>query len=134
MAAAASLRRLDEPTTAVRPEKAEVGYGSADASKGASGVLGVAVLAGARSLAAIGEWAADAPGPILAALGLRRNPLTGAWRPPPEATVRRMLARVDPDALDRTIGAWLAAQKPPPPANRNCCVHHGRPRAARLPA
>jgi hypothetical protein len=28
-----------------------------------------AVLAGARSLAAIGEWAADAPGPVLAALG-----------------------------------------------------------------
>jgi hypothetical protein len=32
-------------------------------------VLGVAVcavLAGARSLAAIGEWATDAPGPVLA--------------------------------------------------------------------
>ena len=28
-----------------------------------------AVLAGAKSLAAIGEWAADAPGPVLAALG-----------------------------------------------------------------
>ena len=65
-------------------------------------VLGVtvcAVLAGARSLAAIGEWAADAPGPVLAALGVRRHPLTGAFRPPGEATVRRVLARVDPDAL-----------------------------------
>ena len=42
------------------------------------GVLAVAVaavLAGARSLAAIGEWAADAPGPVLAALGTRRDPL-----------------------------------------------------------
>ena len=41
------------------------------------GVLGVAVaavLAGARSLAAIGEWAADAPGRMLAALGVRRDP------------------------------------------------------------
>ena len=78
-----------------------------------------AVLAGARSLAAIGEWAADAPGPVLAALGVRRDPLTGAWRPPAEATVRRVLARVDPDALDRVIGAWLAGQPPPtrpPPA------------------
>jgi hypothetical protein len=85
------------------------------------GVLGVAVcavLAGAKSLAAIGEWAADAPGPVLAALGIRRDPRTGAFRPPAEATVRRVLARVDPDALDRTIGAWLAAQRPPPPANR----------------
>jgi len=34
-----------------------------------------AVLAGAKSLAAIGEWAADAPGPVLAALGVRRDPL-----------------------------------------------------------
>jgi hypothetical protein len=51
-----------------------------------------AVLAGARSLTAIGEWAADAPGPVLAALEVRRHPLTGAWRSPAEATVRRVLA------------------------------------------
>jgi predicted transposase YbfD/YdcC len=85
------------------------------------GVLGVAVcavLAGARSLAAIGEWAADAPGQVLAALGTRRDPLTGAFRPPTEATVRRVLARVDPDALDRAIGRWLTRQQPPPPASR----------------
>ncbi len=59
-------------------------------------VAACAVLAGATSLAAIAEWAADAPGPVLAALGVRRHPLTGAWRPPAEATVRRVLARVDP--------------------------------------
>jgi hypothetical protein len=44
-----------------------------------AGVLGVAVavtLAGARSLAAIGEWTADAPAPVLAALGCRRHPLS----------------------------------------------------------
>src|SRR4029453_4749698 len=34
-----------------------------------------AVLAGARSLTAIGEWAADAPGPVTAARGTRRDPL-----------------------------------------------------------
>jgi predicted transposase YbfD/YdcC len=82
------------------------------------GVLGVAVcavLAGARSLAAIGEWAADAPGPVLAALGVRRHPLTGAFTPPAEATVRRVLGLIDPDALDRAVGAWLAGQQPPPP-------------------
>jgi hypothetical protein len=67
-----------------------------------------AVLAGARSLAAIGEWAADAPQPVLAALGVRHDPLRRVYRPPAEATVRRVLARVDPDALDRAIGAWLA--------------------------
>jgi DDE_Tnp_1-associated/Transposase DDE domain len=47
----------------------------------------VAVLTGASSLAAIGEWASDAPGQVLAALGVRRD-LTGAFRPPGEATVR----------------------------------------------
>jgi predicted transposase YbfD/YdcC len=77
-----------------------------------------AVLAGAKSLAAIGEWAADAPGPVLAALGARRDPLTGAFRPPGEATVRRVLARVDPDALDQVIGQWLADQPPPEPTTR----------------
>ena len=77
-----------------------------------------AVLAGAKSLAAIGEWAADAPQPVLAALGVRRHPLTGAWQPPAEATVRRVLARIDPDALDRAIGAWLGGQQPPPPTTR----------------
>jgi hypothetical protein len=82
-----------------------------------SAVLAVAVaavLAGARSLAAIGEWAADAPQPVLAALGVRRDPLRRAYRPPGEATVRRVLARIDADALDRAIGAWLAGQQPPP--------------------
>jgi len=74
-----------------------------------------AVLAGASSLAAIGEWAGDAPGHVLAVLGVRRDPLTGAWRSPGEATVRRVLARIDADALDRAIGAWLAAQQPSPP-------------------
>ena len=78
------------------------------------GVAVVAVFAGARSLAAIGEWAADAPGQVLAALGIRRDPWTGAPRPPDEATVRRVLARIDADALDRAIGAWLARHQPPP--------------------
>jgi predicted transposase YbfD/YdcC len=77
-----------------------------------------AVLAGAKSLAAIGEWAADAPQPVLAALGARRDPLYRVYRPPAEATVRRVLARVDPDALDQVIGRWLTDQQPPPPTTR----------------
>ena len=56
----------------------------------------------------------DAPDQVLAALGVRRDPLRGVWRPPGEATVRRVLTRIDADALDRAIGAWLAAQQPPP--------------------
>jgi hypothetical protein len=77
-----------------------------------------AVLTGARSLAAIGEWASDAPGQVLAALGVRRDPWTGTFRPPGEATVRRVLARVDADALDLAIGCWLADQQPPQPTTR----------------
>jgi DDE_Tnp_1-associated/Transposase DDE domain len=85
------------------------------------GVLAVAVavvLAGARSLAAIGEWTSDAPDQVLATLGVRRDPLRRVWRPPSEATVRRVLARVDADALDQLIGCWLATQQPPQATSR----------------
>jgi predicted transposase YbfD/YdcC len=83
-----------------------------------------AVLAGARSLAAIGEWASDAPCQVLAALGVRRDPLTGVWRPPVEATVRRVLARIDADALDHAIGAWLAAHHPNPQVHLLAAMDH----------
>jgi hypothetical protein len=73
-----------------------------------------AVAAGARSVTAIAEWATDAPGPILAALGVRRDPLTRRCQVPGEATIRRVLARVDGDAVDATIGAWLADRLHPP--------------------
>ena len=67
-----------------------------------------AVLAGARSMTAIAEWAADAPQPVRAALGARRDPLTGHWTVPSETTIRRTLGRLDADALAAAIGAWLA--------------------------
>ena len=87
-----------------------------------------AVLAGTKSLAAIGEWAADAPQPVLAALGVRRDPLRRVCRSPSEATVRRVLARVDPDALDLVIGRWLTDQQPPParPAWRRAVAVDGK--------
>jgi DDE_Tnp_1-associated len=85
-----------------------------------------AVLAGAKSLAAIGEWAADAPQPVLAALGARRDPLRRVYRPPAEATVRRVLARVDPEALDQVIGRWLADQQPPARAWRRAVAVDGK--------
>ncbi len=69
-----------------------------------------AVVAGARSFAAIGEWVADAPPEVMVALGIRRDPLTGRFEPPDEATIRRVLEAVDPDALDAAVGSWLAAR------------------------
>jgi predicted transposase YbfD/YdcC len=71
-------------------------------------VSAAAVLAGARSVTAIAEWAADAPRPVLAALGVRCDPLNRRCQVPGEATIRRVLARVDGDAVDATVGAWLA--------------------------
>jgi DDE_Tnp_1-associated/Transposase DDE domain len=67
-----------------------------------------AVLAGARSFTAIGEWIADAPPQVMAALGIRRDPLTGRFEPPDEATIRRVLEAVDADALDAAVGSWFA--------------------------
>jgi predicted transposase YbfD/YdcC len=78
-----------------------------------------AVLAGARSFAAIGEWAADAPPWVLAVLGVRYDPLARRFQPPDEATFRRVLESVDAAALEAAVGSWLAARvqaaRPPGP-------------------
>jgi predicted transposase YbfD/YdcC len=78
-----------------------------------------AVLAGARSFTAIGEWAADAPPRVLDALGVRYDPLAGCFQPPDEATFRRVLEALDAAALEAAVGSWLAARRlaarPPPP-------------------
>ncbi|MEV0426570.1 ISAs1 family transposase [Micromonospora sp. NPDC050495] len=77
-----------------------------------------AVLAGARSAAAVAEWAADAPQQVLAELGVFRDPFTGVFRAPDESTFRRILAGVDADALDDTVGRWVLASRPSPGAGR----------------
>jgi predicted transposase YbfD/YdcC len=69
-----------------------------------------AVLAGARSFTAIGEWAADAPPRVLAALGIRYDALARRFEPPDEATIRRVLESVDTAALEAAVGSWLAAR------------------------
>jgi hypothetical protein len=69
-----------------------------------------AVLAGARSIAAIAEWAADTPQPVRVALGARHH-APGCFAVPAEATIRRTLARLDADALADAIGAWLAGRQ-----------------------
>ena len=68
-----------------------------------AGLLAVgiaAVIAGSRSFAAIGQWAADAGEEVLAGLGAARGPAE-------ESTFRRAFALVSPDVLDRVLGAWL---------------------------
>ena len=68
-----------------------------------AGLLAVgiaAVIAGSRSFAAIGQWAANAGPEVLARLGAVRGPAE-------ESTFRRGFALVSPDVLDRVLGAWL---------------------------
>ena len=77
-----------------------------------------AVLAGARSFTAIGEWSADAPPQVLAALGVRYDPLARIFHPPDESTFRRVLEALDAAALEAAVGSWLDArrQATPPPS------------------
>jgi predicted transposase YbfD/YdcC len=84
-----------------------------------------AVLTGARSLAAIAEWAADAPQPVRAALGARRD-APDFWSVPAEATIRRTLARLDPEALAAAIGAWLTDRSPKPNRRRSAVAVDGK--------
>jgi predicted transposase YbfD/YdcC len=79
------------------------------------GVLATAVAAvfsGARSAAAVAEWAGDVSQQVLAGLGVFRDPFTGVYRAPDESTFRRILAGVDADALDDTVGRWIIASRP----------------------
>jgi DDE_Tnp_1-associated len=89
-------------------------------------VSAAAVAAGARSVTAIAEWATDAPWPVLAALGVRGDPLTRRCQVPGEATIRRVLARIDGDAVDATVGAWLADRLRPPPRPRRVLAVDGK--------
>ncbi|WTL37337.1 ISAs1 family transposase [Streptomyces brevispora] len=71
-----------------------------------------AVPAGATSLLAVGEWIADAPAHVLEQVGARSDPLLPKRVLPAETAVRRLMGRLDGDALDRTVGSWLADRRP----------------------
>ena len=64
-----------------------------------------ATLAGARSMTAIAEWAAEQSRETLMRLGSTRG------RPPSERTFRRVLHLVDVGELDRRTGQWMAQQQ-----------------------
>ncbi|WP_246212482.1 ISAs1 family transposase [Streptomyces abyssomicinicus] len=72
-------------------------------------VCACATVSGARSVDEIAEWAQRASGAVLAAVGIRRHPLT--WRrAPSRTTIGRVPAAVDGDALDQAVGAFLAGR------------------------
>ena len=66
------------------------------------------LVVGGDSVTAIWQWAARASQDKLARLGARRNPLTGRFLVPSERTFRRVLAKLDADALDAALGGWTA--------------------------
>jgi DDE_Tnp_1-associated len=69
-----------------------------------------AVLAGADSVTAISEWAAEAPTEVRAALGARRDRRDRTPVAPSPATFRRVLKRVDATAVAAAFGSWLSGQ------------------------
>lgn len=69
-----------------------------------------ACLAGMRSYAAIGQWAAALSQDLRRRFHCRRHPETGKYIAPSEPTIRRTLKSIDPDEVDRALGQWLAGQ------------------------
>jgi hypothetical protein len=90
------------------------------------GLAAAGVVAGARSIAAIAEWAIDAPQPVRAALGTRRDPLTGRWAVPTQTTIRRTLARVRGQGL---MSFLVRAHMSVAGQARVTPAHHLHPRA-----
>ena len=77
-----------------------------------AGLLAVgiaAVIAGSRSFAAIGQWAANPGEDVLAGLGAAR----GAAE---ESTFRRAFALLSADVLDCVLGTWLHTRAVQPAA------------------
>lgn len=72
-----------------------------------------AVVCGARSFAALGEFAAMLTQAQLKHLGARVDQHTKRHQPPSESTLRRVLQASDAEALDRVLGQWLLAQSNP---------------------
>jgi predicted transposase YbfD/YdcC len=70
-------------------------------------VCACATVSGATSIDELAEWGGRAGLELLEALGIRRHLLR--WRrAPSRATIGRVLERLDGDALDAAIGAYLA--------------------------
>jgi predicted transposase YbfD/YdcC len=78
-----------------------------------------AVLAGARSYVAIGEWAEDLDCATRASLGIEA-------RVPAESTIRRTLQALDADAFDDLLGAWSQDRTTPAPGVRRRVAVDGK--------
>ena len=70
----------------------------------------VARVAGRDTATKMARWARCLSQPQLRRLGARRNPRTGRFEAPSLNTIRRVLAEIDIEQLERDVDAWLQAQ------------------------
>jgi predicted transposase YbfD/YdcC len=75
-----------------------------------------AVLAGARSYAAIADWAAVA-----------NSAVTVCGPPPHASTIRRLLSRLDTAALEAALTGWVLARRPAAQQATGGLLAEGRP-------
>jgi predicted transposase YbfD/YdcC len=73
-------------------------------------IAACAVTCDADGPTAIWQWVDDADEQVLARLRVRRDPFTGRRNPPSERTIRRVLARLDPQAVQHAAGTQVAAR------------------------
>ncbi len=66
-----------------------------------------AILGGARSFLAIGQWAKRSSQTMRRRCRCRRHPKTDIFEAPSEPTLRRVIQGVDPEAVDAVLGQWL---------------------------
>lgn len=71
-----------------------------------------AVLSGARSYIAIGEWAGRCSQNMLQRLRCRKDSRTGLYKAPSESAIRRLLQRIEVEAVDQALGQWLSSLTP----------------------
>jgi predicted transposase YbfD/YdcC len=98
---------------------------------GLAGVVAVAlsaVLAGARSYAAIGQWAADLSPEHRRQIGLTRT------YAPTASAIRRLLQRLDADLLDGLLGAYMWTRTAVVDGRRVIAIDGKTVRGARTPS
>ncbi|WP_327365854.1 ISAs1 family transposase [Streptomyces sp. NBC_01217] len=84
-------------------------------------VCAAAAVSGARTIDELAEWGSRADAGLLASLGVRRHLLR--WRhAPSRSAIGRVLERLDANALDAAVGAWLAHRH----TARTAAVRDGR--------
>jgi DDE_Tnp_1-associated/Transposase DDE domain len=76
------------------------------------GITVAAVLSGARTYTEVAEFAAELSQVQLAALGVPKRPWEAHHQAPTETALRRLLQRLDVEALDALVGEWLAGLLP----------------------